>query len=417
MAVYQTGSVAGVVALLDTLRAFALAQGATINNYSAEGSGQKLMLKLGSGFFNFRAYVNETQVGTFGAVNTYGIYGIGSTGYNGAATWYQQANAPTLPTPSTQYPAVGICGLGSTGTPSPTLVYHLFYHDRPNQPRTFAINAATNASPIEITVTASAHRLATGDRVSISGVSGNPAANGTWTITKTAANKFTLDGSTGNGAYTSGGTVTVLCEAIYLIVEYPSGIYARLMFGQLDKSETGEVPFGHFITGTNDHTSNTNNVGPIQCFGRAITFGFNSKPTGFGLVYATVDGTTGWKLWPNTNGFPQNANEIAFDTTIKIRNKINNAPNMINSQTCLEPLGVCVTRDGVVNQLTSLTPWTIIGFLPEFYYSNIRNVEPAAQYSIGSTNYRAFPWYQKSDVPLSFSDPKSHHLGFFVRSN
>lgn len=69
---------------------------------------------------------------------------------------------------------------------------------------TGSITGATNATPIVITSTT--HGLETGNRVTISGVLGNTAANGTWTITKVNANSFSLDTSVGNGAYTSGGT-------------------------------------------------------------------------------------------------------------------------------------------------------------------------------------------------------------------
>lgn len=72
-------------------------------------------------------------------------------------------------------------------------------------PSTKAISGATNASPIAITATA--HGFATNDVVFISGVGGNTAANGYWTITKTGTDTFTLNSSTGNGAYTSGGNV------------------------------------------------------------------------------------------------------------------------------------------------------------------------------------------------------------------
>lgn len=71
---------------------------------------------------------------------------------------------------------------------------------------TFSVSGATNASPIVITTTTN-HGLTTGDKVTITGVTGNTAANGTFTITVTGAATFSLDGSTGNGAYTSGGTV------------------------------------------------------------------------------------------------------------------------------------------------------------------------------------------------------------------
>lgn len=67
-----------------------------------------------------------------------------------------------------------------------------------------AITAASNASPIQIT--SAAHGRSTGDSVTITGVGGNTAANGSWSITVVDANNFTLNGSTGNGAYTSGGT-------------------------------------------------------------------------------------------------------------------------------------------------------------------------------------------------------------------
>ena len=66
------------------------------------------------------------------------------------------------------------------------------------------ITGATNNSPIVIT--SASHGLQTGARVTISGVSGNTAANGSFTITRVDGNSFSLDGSTGNGSYTSGGT-------------------------------------------------------------------------------------------------------------------------------------------------------------------------------------------------------------------
>ncbi len=69
-----------------------------------------------------------------------------------------------------------------------------------------AISAATNASPIVIT--SATHGYTTGDVVTIAGVAGNTAANGTWTIIVLTSTTFSLTGSTGNGAYTSGGTST-----------------------------------------------------------------------------------------------------------------------------------------------------------------------------------------------------------------
>lgn len=68
------------------------------------------------------------------------------------------------------------------------------------------VTGATNASPIVVTTTA-AHTLASGNYVTVAGVLGNYAANGTFQIVVTGANTFQLVGTTGTGAYTGGGTV------------------------------------------------------------------------------------------------------------------------------------------------------------------------------------------------------------------
>ncbi|WP_085617809.1 G8 domain-containing protein [Thalassospira alkalitolerans] len=66
----------------------------------------------------------------------------------------------------------------------------------------FDITAATNASPIVITSTVAPP---TGTKVTITGITGNTAANGTWTVTKITPTTFSLNGTTGNVAYGSGG--------------------------------------------------------------------------------------------------------------------------------------------------------------------------------------------------------------------
>lgn len=76
-------------------------------------------------------------------------------------------------------------------------------------PGTATVTGATNASPIVIT-TSAAHGFTTGDTIQILNVLGNTAANGTWIITVQSSTTFALtgpNGSTGNGAYVSGGNV------------------------------------------------------------------------------------------------------------------------------------------------------------------------------------------------------------------
>jgi hypothetical protein len=65
------------------------------------------------------------------------------------------------------------------------------------------VQGASNLSPITILQTA--HPYHTGDYVAINGVLGNTAANGWWTVTYVDADHYSLDSSTGNGAWVSGG--------------------------------------------------------------------------------------------------------------------------------------------------------------------------------------------------------------------
>lgn len=71
------------------------------------------------------------------------------------------------------------------------------------------ITSVSNASPIVIT--SAGHGLNTGNLVQIGGVTGTNAANGTFTITvipsgtSAPSSQFSLNGTTGDGAYTGGG--------------------------------------------------------------------------------------------------------------------------------------------------------------------------------------------------------------------
>ena len=69
------------------------------------------------------------------------------------------------------------------------------------------IIGATNATPI-VVQTSSSHGYSTGDYVNIRSIIGNTAANGSWKITSTGLDTFSLYGSVGNGVYSSGGIAT-----------------------------------------------------------------------------------------------------------------------------------------------------------------------------------------------------------------
>jgi len=84
---------------------------------------------------------------------------------------------------------------------------------------TGTVTGASSTTPIVIT--SASHGLTTGTRVTLSGIGGNTAANGTFTITNLTTNTFSLDSSVFNGTYTSGGTWNV--SGLYLVTHAISG--------------------------------------------------------------------------------------------------------------------------------------------------------------------------------------------------
>lgn len=88
------------------------------------------------------------------------------------------------------------------GSPAPTSLGQTAVWTSQALQATKNINGTTNTTPISVNVPA--HGYSTGDTVVITGHSTHTNANGTWEITVTGANFFTLDGSVGNA---TGGTV------------------------------------------------------------------------------------------------------------------------------------------------------------------------------------------------------------------
>jgi hypothetical protein len=84
-----------------------------------------------------------------------------------------------------------------------------------------SVMGATNAAPIVVTITG--HGLSTGNVVQCVGIGGNTHGNGTWVITNTGANTFSLNGSVGNAAYSSGGTCSQVPGGYGLHVDVSNG--------------------------------------------------------------------------------------------------------------------------------------------------------------------------------------------------
>ncbi len=102
------------------------------------------------------------------------------------------SNVPVEPDSAPTFKVFGESGLIASGSGSASSF------------ETGSVTAASNASPIVIT--AAAHAVTTGQSVTVASVGGNTAANGTFIATYVSSTQFSLNGSTGNGAYTSGGT-------------------------------------------------------------------------------------------------------------------------------------------------------------------------------------------------------------------
>ena len=106
---------------------------------------------------------------------------------------YVRVTVPAGSVVPCNYTAVYVSGGGANGATSDGLGGFVY--------------GATNASPIVISTNYN-HNLTTGNTVTISGVGGNTAANGAFTVTVINAVSFSLNISTGNGAYSSGGYFT-----------------------------------------------------------------------------------------------------------------------------------------------------------------------------------------------------------------
>jgi hypothetical protein len=96
----------------------------------------------------------------------------------------------------------------NAGTTKATALRDIFYAINSltvaAQPAAFnVISAMTGAAVLIQVTTTSAHFLATGDYVTITGATGNTAANGTWRVTVLNSTQYTLDGSLGSGIYTA----------------------------------------------------------------------------------------------------------------------------------------------------------------------------------------------------------------------
>jgi hypothetical protein len=127
------------------------------------------------------------------------------------------AKAPVEPDAAPTWRLYGVNGLVAAGTGTASSF------------ETGVITGATFASPITFT-TSAAHGLSVGQVVTISGVGGNTAANGTFAVASVPSNNTFTVTQAGNGNYTSGGVFRT------------TGLYRATMSGSvLSSLEAGKT--------------------------------------------------------------------------------------------------------------------------------------------------------------------------------
>lgn len=292
-----------------------------------------VMWDAGIGWIRFEAYANHD------------FYQV----IRGTTTWARKQGA-----------ARAICG-GAVGDDIPSYIGHTYVvkttpywftihvHNTTGQNNTFfhipkvtpgaeplTVTAATNTSPIEITVS-EPHGWLTGEQVSIDHCLGNDGANGDWTITKVSDYTFTLDGSAGTGVYTADGlcggpdrTVRLLIgtgsnsfrtqadcgdeasiwvinqfalntnlNAVVVLGEYPSGDESREFLGQRNMIIAPEIrgPHGSLTSSTSTWLGHL-----WDSFAVNLSHTRDITTIADGKEWKCFGATTNWSLWMMEEG-------------------------------------------------------------------------------------------------------------------
>lgn len=151
---------------------------------------------------------------------------------------------------------------------------------------TLTVTGASNTTPIVLTCTN--HGRTTGEKFNFAGVLGNTAANGDFTITKVDEDRISLNGSVGNGVYTSGGVG-------YQLSQNPENITPQVYVDNkinttlANITQPGYVPFSvnSGLTSINK-VSNTEVSFTLATGGMVCTF-----PSGKTYTLTTLNNITG----------------------------------------------------------------------------------------------------------------------------
>lgn len=179
-------------------------------------------------------------------------------------------------------------------------------------------------------------------------------------------------------------------DVLYVVTEAPAGEYSYLLMGMLDKSKYGDetTPKGLFATGTISHCDTT----------RGKTRGFFYGAANGSWGASNTNSILNAAVATSFSGFAYTRSS-AFNTTVtsspSTRDNTQaevpfmlNIPNSFSSTSPAKPIIVGL-------QETTGNYWVPIGELPSVYLTNITNYNAGDTVTIGSDNYKIFPFYKK----------------------
>lgn len=199
-------------------------------------------------------------------------------------------------------------------------------------------------------------------------------------------------------------------DVIYFFAEYPAGYFQRVMFGYLPKY--GTWTGGQFFFGSVDHTKNTTGANCLTVAGAGVY----SLESPFAALYVSgLDGFTGWlvsKAWPSYNSL------YLRDSINLHRHILNAAPSQWNGIAPLDPLLIYADADAAPSSgsYAESDPFQPLGYLPNCYLINLKELVPGGLLSITTDDFRVFPLTAKSASAFNVnaSPPHSGYIGLAV---
>lgn len=206
-------------------------------------------------------------------------------------------------------------------------------------------------------------------------------------------------------------------DNIIAVVEYAAGYFQSFGFGTLNKygTYTGGTYFFGSRTGVSNSIQSSNAIMPASGFISRDSNGGQASPA---FISLSVDAETGWH-WSDSLSAGRDStkryvrcNEARFEATL------GGQPNSLNDLAVMMPVECTVERETTGGHDPSATHVSPIGEIPGVYYLKILNLTPGQQITLGSDDYRVFPFYHKiasTDTPSSLGTGHSATLGFAVK--